>query len=347
MRNFLNLLLTLLWIGNSYSQSIKIIDCETLIPIEDVIVVNEYGKVLGFTNKDGVCSTYDFKKIRLTGINIKDTTIQLSRHFNNSVLCLKSLNYLLDTFSIVKQVQDIKQQYVKQLENAHKNMLKSDTSLYYDFVLKTAIPDSSWNETITGTLKLSISSLSKKRVYGRVFLCEANQIITPYFESSYSYNLPINNMGCLTLLNVDFMFSNPKKIDESINTFVDSVVVSESPTKTIYFTGLKNKEMYEKMNFKEITVFNEDILSKITYYSTTKNTNINNLNEIYREIIYTNTNSSYIEKIIQKAIKSHQNVIFVTELEVSLAKDAPEKCMEKPIGMKAYNSNYATFMLNE
>ena len=310
------------------------------MPVENVIVFSETGKHLGISNRDGYCLIGDSEKIRLTGLNIRDTTVKIDTYYDFSTVYVNKLTYELEEFAISDEKIDLKALLVEFMEKSHEKMLKKDTLLYYDFMYKVLIPDSNWKEVINGKLRVKIMPVSKKRVYARVFCCALDYTIDDSFLKSELYSLPINHLSSFSYINTNMMFNRQKAFKKGVEKYVDTGKLKMDGELSIFELTLKGADVNMRLKNKENYFFKDTQLVKQKYYSTVEGKTNVGINQFYKEVNYTASLPNYIESLLFKSVGKYRGLFFIKQFEIRLSDKKCEECMDKRIDYISWTKNY-------
>lgn len=174
-----------------------IVDCVTLTPIEDVIVLDSNGSIIGMSDSTGTVSIPD-----LSSQNVIFKKFGYETSYEKLApdhYCMKMLSIELDEVQISdsRNNQDKLNEFV---EKAFLNLLTSKLTGFYRFTYKTSYLKNNWNETINGVIKIELEPYSKKysSMGGRIVFCDINLNV----DSAVWYNIEIESPSLSTLLAV-------------------------------------------------------------------------------------------------------------------------------------------------
>jgi len=199
------------------AQQIQFLNCDNNNPITDLFVFSENGKYIGVSDSNGICKiVYPISMIKIIGLNINDTIISIK---NVTTICLNTISYNLQEFRVGEEHIEVKNLFIKMLEDSWDIMLKKDTTFYYNFEYTITIPDSNWNETISGVLKVhTMLSIEKMfPLFPMIYYAKINYMADDNFLKSPIYEYSTTKLFQFMNIPNDLMFRRREHISKDVN----------------------------------------------------------------------------------------------------------------------------------
>lgn len=321
---------------HSISQKIKILSCESNVPIDNVYMIKGHFFSGEGSNEKGELffpKKWENLKVTLHKLGYEDTTIFLQ---NSKEICLNSKTFKLREVEINSQKLSVKEELEKFIKVSSRNMKKKRTTRLYDFKYEIYLPEKGSQESHSGFLNLVTNGYNKK-AEGWWFstFCTLKSVVDSGFWNSAQFE-EFRRGRFITFMNADGMRKGrflKKRFKES--TF------SKSMTPSQYNFEILSIEEKQKNRYLIRVSFNYDsLITDVEYrWLSRVKEERNSLalngswNSFYTKWTYTTDNNATFASLYGEAdYKTEGGVLYTNKIKLNLTnKKDIDSCRNYPI----------------
>lgn len=310
-------------------NTIKVKDCVSNLPLENVLIFTENGNYLGISDKNGECLIESKQQNFLfSGLSINDTVVNVI----DNLVCVSSKVVKIDEFITKDESVDTKTYFLNLIEKSLDTMLDKDTVVYYKFTHTIEIPDSNWKETISGYFKVDNYSYKiDKEPIGFISIKDYN--INKKFKESQTYQYHLTKLRSFKTVTGGYLRNKRRR--KLYKKYVENVVLQSDTTSLVFKMDFTRYLKKNGVSPKFKVYFDKNgIITKWDNYSVNQNLDKNNH---LTTTIYTKKQPKIVEKSKTYSLMYNGEVGYFKKFEIELIE---KPSIELEFKKMYYYSNY-------